>query len=114
MHRQLRLLLRSVPAEAFVAVLDDPVHELLDSDLESGCPLRRRHLLKRLYIGSLLRQVVQVRVDEVVDVERIWRVRNDIPEKAGARVRTAVKDKAAAIGACAAHEDALRAARRGL
>ena len=53
MHRQLRLLLRSVPAEAFVAVLDDPVHELLDSDLESGCPLRRRHLLKRLYIGSL-------------------------------------------------------------
>ena len=71
MHRQLRLLLRSVPAEAFVAVLDDPVHELLDSVLESGCPLMRRHLLKRLYIGSLLRQVVQVRVDEVVDVKRI-------------------------------------------
>ena len=39
-----------------------------------------------------------MRVDEVVDVKRIGRVRNDIPEKAGARVRTAVKDKAAAIG----------------
>ena len=58
MHRQLRLLLRSVPAEAFVAVLDDSVHELLDSELESGCPLSRRHLLKRLHTGRLLRQVV--------------------------------------------------------